>query len=252
VSAAVPHSNRDESILDPVAAYDRLAPHYFYFSNRRSAYLRSVESNIVSRLPAHAVSLLDIGAGDGSRAQRIAVAAGISRLVLLEPSSPMSARAPAAAELWPVRAEELRVEEIPEHFDAITCLWNVLGHIRGSENRIRALKNAAQLLSPRGRIIVDVIHRYNVPSYGLLPTIVRRMRDQISPGETNGDVVASWETATGNIKTYGHVFTDREMRHLAKFAGLECIERVVIDYESGKLHRMRCLGNLLYVFRRTS
>jgi len=97
VNAGLPLSNREENILDPVAAYDQLAPHYSHLSNRRTAFLKSVESNIVSRLPAHAASLLDIGAGDGNRALRIAAAAGIGRVVLLEPSSRMSAHAPAAA-----------------------------------------------------------------------------------------------------------------------------------------------------------
>ncbi len=239
-------------MLDPVVAYDRLAPHYSQFSNRRAAYLRSVEAHIQSRIPAGAASLLDIGAGDGSRTLRIAAAANLFRVVLLEPSSGMRSALPECAELWPVRCEAVQVSNISQRFDVITCLWNVLGHVQGAPTRARALGVAAELLSPGGLLFVDVIHRYNLPSYGLVMTAARWLRDQLAPSDTSGDVVDKWQTAAGEIKAYGHVFADREVRKLAESAGLECLERIVIDYETGATRRVGCLGNLLYVFRRSS
>jgi SAM-dependent methyltransferase len=247
-----PHPAALPKLLDPVTAYDRLAPYYSQFSNRRSAYLRAVEEQIGSRIPVGAASLLDVGAGDGSRALRIASAAGISRIVLLEPSLRMAGETPGGSGLWRVRVEDIETAGICERFDMITCLWNVLGHIPGSDKRIRALTNAAQLLSHGGLLFVDVIHRYNVRSYGAVMTAARWLRDWLAPSDNNGDVVAHWQTAAGEISTYGHVFTDREMRRLAKSAGLESVEKVVIDYDTRRIHGMSCLGNLLYVFRRTS
>ena len=245
-------SQSAHEVLDPVAAYDRLAPHYSQFCERRAAYLRSVEEQIVSRIPPGSKSLLDIGAGDGSRALRIACTAGISRVVLLEPSSQMSVSVPAGTELWSTRVEDVEIAGIAERFDVIACLWNVLGHIESPGKRGRALSTAAQLLSPGGLLFVDVIHRYNVRSYGVVMTAARWLRDRFAPSDANGDVVANWQTTAGEISTYGHVFTDREMRRLAKSMGLECVERVVIDYRTGKIRGMSCLGNLLYVFRRSS
>lgn len=239
-------------VLDPVAAYDQLAPYYAQFSHRRAAYLRNVEANILSRMPVEASSILDIGAGDGSRALRIAAAAKIRRIVLLEPSSRMSAEPPGGSEVWQTRAEDLDVSAIPERFDLITCLWNVLGHIPGADKRARALHNAAQMLSPCGSMFIDVIHRYNVLSYGALMTAGRWIRDHIFPSDGNGDVTAHWSTAGGVISTYGHVFTDREMRRLAHAAGLQCEERIVIDYETGGIRQASWMGNLLYRFRRAS
>lgn len=238
-------------VLDPVAAYDRLAPYYLQFAKRRARYLRSVEEQIVLRIPAGASSLLDIGAGDGSRTMKIATSSGISRVVLVEASAKMASAVPAGCELWRTRAEELDVRVISERFDVITCLWNVLGHIRGFENRAKALTAASQLLSPDGLLFLDVIHRYNARSHGILMTAARWVRDHISPNDDNGDVTARWQTAAGEISTYGHVFTDAEMRRLAASAGLKCVERVGIDYDTGAM----CpswQGNLFYVFRRSS
>lgn len=78
-----------EHFDDPVAAYDRLAAHYADLSRRRELYLRGVEGEIITRIPSRSRSLLDIGAGDGTRTARITSASGIHRIVLLEPSTQM-------------------------------------------------------------------------------------------------------------------------------------------------------------------
>jgi 2-polyprenyl-3-methyl-5-hydroxy-6-metoxy-1,4-benzoquinol methylase len=237
---------------DPVAAYDRLAPQYEELRRRREAYLHSVEDSIIARLRRSAAALLDLGAGDGSRAARIARAAGIDRIVLLEPSSGMSKLSATRFELWPLRADELDAATIAERFDVITCLWNVLGHLPDGQKRIRVLKTAAQLLSAKGNLFVDFIHRYNVRSYGVLCTAARWLEDRVIPRESNGDVVATWNLNGKNISTCGHVFSHREIMLLAASAGLQLEERLIIDYQTGERRSFPCLGNLLYSFRRSS
>jgi 2-polyprenyl-3-methyl-5-hydroxy-6-metoxy-1,4-benzoquinol methylase len=264
-----------EHFDDPVAAYDRLPAHYADLSHRRKAYLRGVEREIISRIPKGSRSLLDVGAGDGIRAMRIASQAGIERVVLVEPSKEMAGRSSKLAEVWPVRAEDLLPDavdkthwacgpgtdegvrphtilsnSITEKFDIITCLWNVLGHIPRHEKRLRALTAIAHLLAPKGRLFLDVTHRYNLNSYGVLPTSARWIHDLFSPSETNGDVLANWGKA--GITTYGHVFTHGEITRQAEAAGLELEERLVIDYDDGRIRRFAFQGNLLYIFRRSS
>lgn len=250
--SGTPKSKSSQESVDPLSAYDRLAPYYSHFSKRRAAYLRAVEEQIAARIPAGAKSLLDIGAGDGARAIRIASVTDISRVVLLEPSAKMSSETPAGFEVWRKPAEDLDADAIAERFDVITCLWNVLGHVPGFETRVRALRAATQFLSPKGMLFVDVIHRYNMRSYGVTMTVARWLRDRISPSDNNGDVKAHWSTAGGEITTYGHVFTSRGMRLLGEAARLKFVERIVIDYETGQIRQASWTGNLLYVFRRVS
>jgi 2-polyprenyl-3-methyl-5-hydroxy-6-metoxy-1,4-benzoquinol methylase len=260
---------------DPVAAYDRLAAHYADLSHRREAYLRGVEREIISRIPKGSISLLDVGAGDGIRALRIASRVGIERVVLVEPSKEMAGRSGELAEVWPVRAEDLGTDtaekdcracgpgtdecvrphtilsnSITERFDVITCLWNVLGHIPTAEKRLRALTAITRLLAPQGLFFLDVNHRYNLRTYGIFPTSARWMRDLFSLRETNGDVLANWSDA--GVSTYGHVFTQSEIMRLCGAAGLDLEERLVIDYDDGRIRRFSFQGNLLYVFRRSS
>ena len=239
-----------EHFSDPVGAYNRLAPHYGQLCVRRKAYLEAVETHILHSMPAGSGSLLDLGYGDGKRALRIAQTAGIERLVMLEPAAEMPAAGAGQGELWPIRAEDLRPDSIAERFDVITCLWNVLGHIATAEKRHQAVLNAARLLSTRGWLFLDVIHRYNLRSYGIVPTSARWIRDRVAWSDENGDVTARW--LDGTINTYGHVFTHREMACLANRAGLEIEERIVLDYDNGKQHGFACLGNLLYIFRPSS
>ena len=252
---AFPHYNTcvpSEYYDDPVAAYDRLAPAYLAFSKRREPYLRAVEREIIARIRGGVDSLLDLGAGDGLRAARIAESAGIAPVVLVEPSPAIAGLAKTTAEIWRIRAEELSASLVIERFDVITCLWNVLGHVRG-ENRSQVLEAAAKLLSPRGRLFIDVNHRYNARAYGWFTTSRRWAHDALTRNVKTGDVTAIWDVGEGrSISTYGHVFRHREIAELAEAAGLEIEERIVIDYDDGSVRRLPWLGNLLYILRHSS
>jgi SAM-dependent methyltransferase len=242
-----------EHFDDPVAAYDRLAQHYAVLSHRREAYLRGVEKIILSRIPRGRQSLLDVGAGDGTRALRIAAETGIGRVVLLEPSAEMAKGVAQHHGVWRLRAENLIAKPIGHvgRFDIVTCLWNVLGHVPTRE-RQNALQAISHLLSPGGKLFLDVNHRYNLHAYGVGPTIARWTRDHLFPNESNGDVTARWNVGEATISTYGHVFTDREIMRLADAGGLELDDRVVVDYEDGKVRRFAFMGHLLYIFNRCS
>jgi SAM-dependent methyltransferase len=254
-----------EHFDDPVAAYSRLAPHYAEVTRRRESYLRSIEQIIISRIPMGVKSLLDIGAGNGTRSLRIAREAGIPRVVLVEPSPEMAAPLDRNVEIWNIRAEDIEAHvatsgdlrnqvdtKTSTRFDVITCLWNVLGHIRGFQNRVRAMCAMRALLAPEGKCFVDVNHRYNMRSYGLFPSAARFIRDSTFYSQTNADVIARWSIGGDSISTHGHMFIDREIRQLARAAGLSIQQRVVVDYDSGEIRQFAFAGNLLYVFRRSS
>ena len=237
----------DGELLDPAAAYDLVAPVYDRLSRQRAAYLGAVDRLVIGEIPPGSRSLLDIGAGNGARATRIAAAAGLRDLVLVEPSRGMRSRCPAQAEIWAMRAEDLHRKQ--GSFDAITCLWNVLGHVLPAAARLEALRQFGRLASPGGRIFIDVNHRYNARHYGLLATAARYLRDRISGDDARGDVTVTWNIEGHPVSTTGHVFTHREFALLAETAGLRIEKRFVVDYASGQLRRRSSAGHLLYVLR---
>jgi SAM-dependent methyltransferase len=236
--------------MDPVAAYDRIAPVFARLAEQRKPYLDRIDRLILSAIPPGSHSLLDVGSGDGARARHIAQARGIAELVLLEPSRAMQGNSLADATIWTMRAEELH--SIQAEFDLITCLWNVLGHIFPASARIEVLRQFARLLSPKGRIFIDVNHRYNARHYGSLQTAVRFLRDHVSWDEKNGDVVVTWDVDSEKCATRGHVFTNKEFRSLARAAGLHIEKTFIVDYATGELRRWGWQGNLLYVLRPAS
>ena len=234
-------------MLDPVAAYDRIGPVFARIAEQRRSYLDGIDQLVISQIPPGSRSMLDVGSGDGARARRIAQARDIAELVLLEPSVPMQR---GDATVRTMRAEELPL--IDAEFDVITCLWNVLGHIFPAASRLQVLHQFARLISPQGRIFVDVHHRYNVRHYGAIPTALRFLHDQLSSNETNGDVVVAWDVEEVRCTTRGHVFTHREFRSLAQAAGLNIENRFVVDYTTGECRRWRIEGHHFYVLARTA
>ncbi len=240
--------SKKEQLVDSVSAYDRIATEFPVLSAFRGEYLASIEELVISGLPPGAHSLLDVGAGDGRRASRIADGVGIERVILLEPSREMRKQWPTGAQGWAIRAEELFQKE--DQFDVITCLWNVLGHIFPFEKRIEVLQNCGRLLSPEGLLFVDVNHRYNARQYGLVTTALRMLRDLVNPGLENGDVTVRWDVAGATYATAGHVFTDREFRRMVDSAGLAIENIFTVSYSTGKISWSKFGGNPLYILRR--
>lgn len=255
-------SDRHPELLDPVSAYDRVAPFYREMAKPRQRYLERIEQLVIARVPRGSRSLLDVGAGDGTRTFIIAQGARLDDVVLLEPSSGMVRNCQRAAQIWAIRAEELGCAPSPSdpraagrpalgRFDVITCLWNVLGHIRPSPKRADVLGELSRMLSARGLLFIDVNHRYNIRSYGLFRTVSRYLWDRVSPDEANGDVTATWKFGSTQCSTFGHVFTDKEIGKLAAAAKLRIKERVAVDYEQGAVTRFGFQGSLLYVLDRS-
>jgi SAM-dependent methyltransferase len=232
-------------VLPPVAAYHLFAPWYQSYAATKQPYLRRIEHIIIDRLQqAQSRSLLDVGAGDGRRALRIARSANVRRSVLLEPSAGMRAQCREDVEIWPCTVQEIPARA--PQFDAITCLWNVLGHLQNGPQRLLALSILRRHLSLGGSIFLDVNHRYNASAYGWCKTFSRILYDFISPSESHGDVIVSWTPAGLAIRTSGHVFTDAEMKQLVLRAGLKVVQRWVVHYESGAQPNLALRGHLLY------
>ena len=214
----------------------------------RRAYLDAVDRLVIGHVGSGTRSLLDAGAGDGRRARLIAAAVGCHRIVLVEPSAGMRLTGTVQKDYVDLRIEELG--RLDGEFDTILCLWNVIGHVFPEAARVAALREFRRLLSPRGRLFVDVNHRYNAARYGKLRTLGRFLYDRVRPSERNGDVVADWRLAGREFRVRGHVFTGSEFARLAGAAGLVMERRFVVDYETGAQRRFAVQGNLLYVMRR--
>ena len=233
------------SDIDPVSAYDAISADFAQLTAARRPWLDAIDATVLRLIRPGARSLLDVGAGDARRARCIATAAGIEQTVLVEPSVGMRRTSSSQTGYVDLRAEQL--SSLPGEFDVILCLWNVLGHIFPGEARLHVLRQFNRLLTARGRLFIDVNHRYNAARYGALRTAGRYLYDCLRPSANNGDVVVTWHVGNHEARVRGHVFTDSEFRGLARQAGLVIEQRFVLDYDTGQPRSLATQGNLLYV-----
>jgi 2-polyprenyl-3-methyl-5-hydroxy-6-metoxy-1,4-benzoquinol methylase len=236
-------TSRDLEMIDPAAVYDTLAPCYAAISRTRNRYLKAIERIIIAQTTG-SDSLLDIGAGDGIRTLRIAEAAGIPCVRALEPSENMRARWPHSLLGWGCKATQIPVTQ--RRFDVILCLWNVLGHLKDRGERISALAQARELLSPNGMMFVDVNHRYNAAEYGWPGTLLRMAHDRLRWSETNGDVIVRWKVDGNLVRCHGHLFTSPEIENIFRETALRITNRWTVNYTDGTERRSCYEGHLLF------
>jgi SAM-dependent methyltransferase len=227
--------------------YDALAPEYRDYAARRLNYLDAVDAFVRDAMPPAARRLLDVGSGDGVRAMALARACKIETVVLSDVSSEMVRRCRelGAADVWQVPAQAL--PDSGMRFDAITCLWNVLGHVPTREDRIAALRRMRDLLEPEGRVFLDVQNRHNATAYGWARVLMRTGLDALWSDERRGDTVFDWRIGDKVIRGNGHLFTPAELRRLLRAAGLRIVSCCAIDYATGRRSGSLFRGQLAFV-----
>jgi SAM-dependent methyltransferase len=229
--------------------YDAMAPVYRDYAARRASYLDAVDRFVGEAMPQGAQRLLDVGSGDGVRAMALARACGIATVVLSDVSSEMVQRCRklGATEVWQVPAQTLPDKGM--RFDAITCLWNVLGHLPGHAERVAALRRMRDLLAPGGRLFLDVQNRHNAAAYGWGRVLMRVGVDMVWPDERRGDTLFDWKVGDTTIRGRGHLFAPQEIGKLLRQSGLEVVSRFTFDYSTGRRSTSVLLGQLVFVCR---
>lgn len=241
----------EKGIADPrpdrtLEAYNAIAPIYGEYSKGRQAYLDAVDGLVMGRLTA-GMRLLDVGAGDGRRLEKIRSTVGLKHFVAVEPSPGMAriCRERTGAPVHEVFAEKLDGVDMGS-FDAVTALWNVFGHI-SPPGRLPALRNLAGKLNPGGMVMLDVNNRHNAAAYGWLKVSGRVVVDALAFREDRGDAAYEWKIGGQSFKSSGHLFTPGEIEGLFARAGLKVRERLSLDYATGAVSRSRFRGQLFYV-----
>ena len=229
--------------------YDEITPFYRQYSEKKLLYLKSVDEFIIKNIINEANSLLEIGAGDGIRGMNIAKLTGIKNIVLNDNSEKMieKCRELSPKEVWQCDAEDL--EKYNKKFDIVTCLWNVLGHLKNQNCRIKALKNIKSLLNKDGIAFIDVNNRYNAESYGYFQVFKRIIHDFFIFNETNGDTNYFWEIEGNKINAMGHLFTPFEIENLIKKSGLRIYKKVIVNYDNGRITNCYLKGQLIYILK---
>lgn len=238
--------------------YDCVAPHYRNISAERASYLAAVDNCIVQRISASVQSFCDIGAADGVRGLNLAKRLGAQKIYLCEPSPAMvqlCEQNSRAENYGDVHIWQGTADHIPDSvgmFDVIVCLWNVLGHMPDSKERVRSLKKMASMLAPGGRIFLDVNNRHNAAAYGALRVFWRQILDTVFFDEKRGDASYIVDLPNCQVEGMGHLFTPAEVSRLCQQAGLHIRDFFSIDYKTGQPNASKRLGQLFLMLENNS
>jgi len=238
-------SCRQRDVLDAQSFYDRFAPLLSRYSANRATYLARVNELIIGSCGQSIEKMLDVGCGDGSRAVQLAAGVGSPQLTLLDQSVGMlDLAAESAPQARLVKRDIGRSQlDLDETFDLVTCLWNVLGHVSRAD-RTTALRNMRRVLTPTGRVFLDVNNRYNIAAYGWRRVAANRLRDALC-GD-GGDVVATVSVDGTTLRTYSHLFEQREMVRLVRSGGFYVRKIWSVDYQTGCIRGSGSFGQLLF------
>ncbi len=126
----------------------------------------------------------------------------------------------------------LKLENLPKKKYDFIFLIAVILHIPDRNLRAQVLKNLAEKLEVGGRIVLSVWDFYGQKRFDELVRKSETKRIFSFDGRERGDLLFLWTSGDGKSKSqrYYHAFKDRELKSLAKSAGLELEE----FYKSGK------------------
>lgn len=224
-----------EAQINTIKAYDAIAPLYAEYSGKYRDYLNAVDQLVVSRLKP-GMRLLDVGSGDGRRLKKITSHHDLTDVIAVEPSSEMVALCTDATgfPVYQLFGDEL--DMLPEaNFDAITALWNVLGHMADSHVRLKTLACMKRKLAPGGSLILDVNNRHNQLAYGRFNVLGRRIIDALAFDQKRGDAHYHWKIGNESFPSSGHLFTPAEIDKLFWQAGFKIAERWAVNYGTGEV-----------------
>jgi SAM-dependent methyltransferase len=134
---------------------------------------------------------------------------------------------------------DLPLDRLRPPYDYAVCLFATLGYVRGRENRLRALRQAASLLAPGGQYVFHVQNlAHNVHTFSLPWIVTGAARAAIGRGEF-GDQVLWWYRGLRWVTM--HAFREGEIRSLVRDAGLDLAEIVRLNRAtSGPLEGTCC------------
>ena len=227
--------------------YNKVAKDYKEIANKKSKYLSGVNKILISYLK-NKKKILDIGSGDGLRLEYIRKRLPKSKFVAIESSNEMCKLFKKNSRIKIYNLDMKKLNRIKSsNFDAITCLWNVFGHLKNNKERILVLKKIKNKMKPSSTFITDVNNRHNAKSYGYLKVATRIILDRFFFKEERGNTKYNFNIDNKSIKATGHLFTPNEFSNNLKRAGFKITKIYSINYLNGKVMKSLINGQLLYI-----
>ncbi len=233
------------------AHFDALAHDYDLKCQARETYLLAIDRMVVAELAGHTgLRLLDAGCANGRRTLRIS-----SQLCLagLEACDASPAMVDLARRGGLPQALEADIRSLPypdQVFDAVTCLFNVLGYMPSDSHVLKALREFHRVLNDGGLLLTDVMNAWHLGEsirFRLSPlTLLGRM----AGGLIDGGIYRtrfSLEIGGHSVPGYARGFTRKGFASLLEAAGFAIKTHHIVGYDSGNIHHSPHKGQHLFI-----
>ncbi len=239
-------------ILESEIFYNYFSSEYEDYSKKRKVYTSSIDDIIINRLKnIPLISVLDIGGGTGRRTSKISSKLNTHKVVILERSEEMLKIAKQKTNYICIQANIAESNVFQgETFDALLCLWNVLGHLNNQVECISTFRNIRTNMGEESLLFLDVNNRYNVSQYGLFNVIRNIFKDLVHDSFLNGNFIVTFFNKNRPLTTVVHLFNPFEIKHLIYLSGLKIEKELFINYSSGKVQKTCFTGQLFYILKK--
>ena len=191
--------------------------------------------------------MLDYGCGDGLRGYKLFQKFKAVQLVQADVSDEMLKKASRiAASTKIINLQKEDISKCKNKFDLCVCLWNVLGHIPSTEERISSLKKIKQEMKEDGVLIIDVNNRH-YKGYGKLSSYWKIIIDTIKPNYKRGDIDFEWNINGNVYPAKGHLFTIHEVKFLMKETGYSIEKVLYVNYQTGEVSPRKRNGQIFVI-----
>lgn len=229
--------------------YDQVAPFYRRISLERKNYLSGIDK-VITPYFLGSKTLIDLGSGDGVRISQLAKKIKVNNVTLVDNSDEMVKLSKKIPRVEVVKNSI--VSYSPEKkFDAVTCLWNVLGHVDHVDDIKKTILNIdTNILKKGGMLILDVNNRYNVSAYGLKQVIINIMTDLFSLNKNR--YAEFYKNIDGRrVKMRVHFFNPYEIENYLKDTTLKIVKKFYINYDTGRMESNFWRGQILYIIKKS-
>lgn len=239
--------------------FDALADQYDTYSSVRNKYLLAINRFIVRRIKQEGLingKILDIGCGTGTRAKAIFSAMPKIEVYGSDISTKMLAIASTKGLSGLIRCDMSFLPFQNESFDAITCLFNVIGYLGIHAQRVKAFQEFNRVLRSNGLLFVDFMNRWHLGEglnfrRSILVTWMIYIRSLFPDFQNQGNQYFNLTLNGKNITGFVHGFSHREIQGLLSEGKFNIVDDLVIGYDSGELKRHRWQGQYFFIARKT-
>jgi len=232
--------------------YNTFAPFYRSYSKEKEGYITTIDKIITDYCRKKNIyRMIDLGCGDGIRGSNLAKKIKAKTIKMVDSSEKM---AELARKLKNVKVQKTDFSKKnwgeKSKYDAVMCLWNVLGHVSPHKKRLQALKNIRSILANNGTAFVDISNRYNTKYYGFEKVWKNIKEDLKRPSYKNGDFNYIIDVGLKKIPSVCHFFNPWEVEKIIKKSGLKIVKKYYINYENGSTEKYFWNGHIFFILEK--